>query len=81
MRLEAPATGAPRWLVMRMRLWAGSETEHLPYTADAIARGHFVRLAIDANGSAVGFVEASKRIDYVQWYEYLTGCISGGSVR
>jgi aminoglycoside 6'-N-acetyltransferase I len=33
--------------------------------ADAIARDHFVRLAISTNGSAVGFVEASKRVDYV----------------
>jgi aminoglycoside 6'-N-acetyltransferase I len=33
--------------------------------ADAIARGHFVRLAIAATSSAVGFVEASKRMDYV----------------
>ncbi len=33
--------------------------------ADAIVRGHFVRLAIAANGSAVAFVEASKRADYV----------------
>jgi aminoglycoside 6'-N-acetyltransferase I len=65
MQFEAPATGDPRWLAMRMSLWPGSETEHLPYMADAIARGHFVRLAIDANGSAVGFVEASKRVDYV----------------
>jgi len=32
---------------------------------DAIARGHFVRLAIASSGSAVGFVEASKRVDYV----------------
>ena len=32
---------------------------------DALARGHYVRLAMTAGGSAVGFVEASKRVDYV----------------
>jgi len=51
---------------MRSRLWPdGSEPEHLRYMADAIARGHFVRLAIAGNGSAVAFVEAAKRVDYV----------------
>ena len=65
MRFEAPHAGDRRWLALRLRLWPGSEAEHLPYMADAIARGHFVRLAVDANGAAVGFVEASKRIDYV----------------
>jgi aminoglycoside 6'-N-acetyltransferase I len=33
--------------------------------ADALARGHFVRLAAAPDGSAIGFVEASLRIDYV----------------
>ena len=33
--------------------------------ADALARGHFVRVAVDASGIAAGFVEASKRNDYV----------------
>jgi hypothetical protein len=37
----------------------------LGYLADAVARGHFVRLAIAADGSAMAFVEASKRFDYV----------------
>jgi aminoglycoside 6'-N-acetyltransferase I len=32
---------------------------------DALARGHYVRLAVTASGSAMGFVEASKRVDYV----------------
>lgn len=51
---------------MRSRLWPdGAEADHLRYMADAIARGHFVRLAIASNGSAVAFVEASKRVDYV----------------
>lgn len=50
---------------MRLRLWPGSKAEHLPYMADAIDRGHFVRLAVAADGSVLGFVEASKRTDYV----------------
>jgi len=33
--------------------------------ADALARGHFVRVAVDASGATAGFVEASKRNDYV----------------
>jgi len=33
--------------------------------ADALERGHFVRLASAPDGSAVGFVEASRRVDYV----------------
>src|SRR5215470_11665538 len=65
MRLEAPGARDPRWLALRIRLWPGSEADHLPYMDDAIARGHFVRLAIASSGSAVGFVEASKRVDYV----------------
>jgi aminoglycoside 6'-N-acetyltransferase I len=33
--------------------------------ADAAARQHFVRLAMAPNGAALAFVEASKRVDYV----------------
>jgi aminoglycoside 6'-N-acetyltransferase I len=66
MQIEAPRAGDPRWLALRLRLWShGSEAEYLREMADALARGHFVRLAIAPNGSAVGFVEASKRVDYV----------------
>jgi len=66
MQIEAPGAGDRRWLALRSHLWPdGSEAEHLRYMADAIARGHFVRLAIAADGSAVAFVEASKRVDYV----------------
>ena len=51
---------------MRLRLWPDdSEAEHLRYMADAFARGYFVRLAIAVSGAAMGFVEASKRVDYV----------------
>ena len=66
MRLETPSTGDPRWLALRLRLWPDeTEAGHLRDMADAIVRGHFVRLAIGDDGSAVGFVEASKRVDYV----------------
>lgn len=55
-----------RWLALRSALWPDeSETGHRAAMADAIARGHHVRLAVLADGAAVGFVEASKRVDYV----------------
>ncbi len=54
------------WLAMRLALWPeGSRAEHLLGMADSLARRHFVRLARDARGVAVGFVEASKRVDHV----------------
>ena len=66
MQIEEPRASDPRWLALRLRLWShGTEAEYLREMADALARGHFVRLAIDESGSAVGFVEASKRVDYV----------------
>jgi len=65
MPIEAPGADDRRWLALRRRLWPGSEAEHLRYMADAVARGHFVRLAVAADGSAMAFVEASKRVDYV----------------
>lgn len=33
--------------------------------ADAMTRGHFVRLASAPDGSPIGFVEASRRVEYV----------------
>jgi len=63
-----PPTGTadPAWLGLRLALWPDtSEPEHLSGMADAIARGHYVRLAVAADGSVLGFVEASKRADYV----------------
>jgi len=54
------------WLALRSALWQDvSEAEHLAGMADALARGHYVRLAVAADGAALGFVEASKRMDYV----------------
>ena len=54
------------WLALRLALWPdASEAEHLSGLDDALARGHHVRLAVSANGSVLGFVEASKRTDYV----------------
>jgi aminoglycoside 6'-N-acetyltransferase I len=64
----APPAGATddNWLSLRLRLWPeGSAEEHLRYMADSLARGHHVRVAFAPNGTAIGFVEASKRTDYV----------------
>src|SRR5215470_10313140 len=67
MRIEAPGVGDREWLRLRLRLWPdGTEAEHVRYMADAIARAHFVRIALTQSGAtAIGFVEASKRVDYV----------------
>ena len=54
------------WLAMRVALWPdGSQAEHLLAMADTLGRGHYVRLAVTAAGSAVGFVEAARRVDCV----------------
>ncbi len=67
MQIAAPqGSGDSAWLALRLALWPDvSEAEHLSGMVDALARGHYVRLAVTARGSAVGFVEASKRVDYV----------------
>jgi aminoglycoside 6'-N-acetyltransferase I len=67
MTIRPPAGGDdPDWLRLRCCLWpVGSELEHLGDMADTLRRGHHVRLAFAADGSAIGFVEASKRVDYV----------------
>jgi len=65
MQLEIPTATDRRWLEMRVRLWPDSEAAHLLGMADAIARDQFIRLAVGENGSPIGFVEASKRTDYV----------------
>ena len=64
----APPMGSSdsAWLALRLALWPdASEAEHLSGMADALARRHYVRLALNAADSAVGFVEASRRVDYV----------------
>jgi len=67
MQIVAPQGGGDSaWLALRLALWPDvSEAEHLSEMVEALARGHYVRLAVTASGSAVGFVEASKRVDYV----------------
>lgn len=65
MQIEAPSAGDRRWLALRRRLWPGSDAEHMRSMDDVVARGQFVRLAVAADGSAIAFVEASKRVDYV----------------
>ena len=67
MQIAPPASSSDvEWLSLRLRLWPhATEAEHLHDMIDALARGHCVRLALASRGSAVGFVEASKRVDYV----------------
>jgi len=66
MKIEPPTNASdPRWLLLRVQLWPGSDSEHLRAMADALQRQHHVRLAFAQDGSALGFVEASKRADYV----------------
>jgi len=67
MHITAPVGSADNaWLALRLALWPdASEGEHLSGMADAVARGHYVRLAMAVDGSALGFIEASKRVDYV----------------
>lgn len=58
--------GDRAWLALRRALWPdGPQAEHLLGMADTLARGHHVRLAVGATGLALGFVEASRRVDYV----------------
>ena len=54
------------WLKLRCALWPEeSEAEQRSLMADAIARGHYIRLATSSDGLVLAFVEASKRVDYV----------------
>jgi hypothetical protein len=47
LQVVPPTSATDRvWLSLRSRLWPdGAESEHLRYMGDALARGHFVRLA------------------------------------
>jgi aminoglycoside 6'-N-acetyltransferase I len=67
MQLTAPQGSADRaWLALRLALWPDvAEAEQFSEMADAVALGLYVRLAVTTDGSAVGFVEASKRVDYI----------------
>ena len=67
MQITPPRDAADRdWLAMRSALWPdAAAAEHLSGMQDALMRGHYIRLAVSADGSVLGFVEASKRIDYV----------------
>lgn len=67
LRIMAPGDCTDRaWLTLRMALWPdASELEHLSGMTDSVARGYYVRLAVTESGTAVGFVEASRRVDYV----------------
>jgi aminoglycoside 6'-N-acetyltransferase I len=52
-------------MTARLTIVGGTVSLVCSAMADAIARGHYVRLAVTAGGSVVGPVEASKRTDYV----------------
>jgi len=67
MQIRAPAGSDDRaWLGLRCALWPEvSAEQHLSEMADVLGRSDYVRLAVTASGTAVGFVEASKRVDYV----------------
>ena len=67
MDIVAPRGSADgAWLALRLALWPeASAAEHLEGMADALRRGHYVRLAVSSGGVAMGFIEASKRADYV----------------
>ena len=67
MKIIDPASATdPCWLALRTSLWPeGTAAEHLRYMADAVARGHCVRLALGSGGRAAGFVEAPRRVDSV----------------
>jgi aminoglycoside 6'-N-acetyltransferase I len=54
------------WLAMRLALWPeDSNARHLSGMIDSLERGFYVRLARGVGEVALGFVEASKRVDYV----------------
>jgi len=67
MNIGPPASATdPEWLSLRLRLWPQEkESELLRDMTDTLARGHFVRLAFAPSGSAIGLVEGSQRVDYV----------------
>jgi len=67
LQIVAPKNGTdPAWLSLRARLWPGAAVhELLRDMEESSARAHFVRLAYLDGGNAVGFVEASRRNDYV----------------
>jgi aminoglycoside 6'-N-acetyltransferase I len=54
------------WLSLRSKLWPDvPESEHLRDMTDVLTRGHLVLLTVGVDGTRTGFVEASKRVDYV----------------
>ena len=71
-RIEAPnGEGLAEWRRMRHALWPEmSERENIQETK-ALGEGPkaFVRLALDGQGRAAGFVEATLRTDYVNGCE------------
>lgn len=66
-RLIAPRGGEDEdWLVLRLALWPEEEPAAARAAmSEELARGFHVRLAVNDDGSAAGFIEASIRSDYV----------------
>ena len=67
MKFTSPENACDRdWLSLRGKLWPdANKSEHLREMADTLARDHLVLLAVDSGGRVVGFVEASRRVDFV----------------
>jgi aminoglycoside 6'-N-acetyltransferase I len=60
----ALGAGDPDWVALREALWPDSVGD-ADFREQALARGDFVRVAVGADGVALGFVEAAVRHDYV----------------
>src|SRR4051812_24138199 len=66
MRIVSPNdANDPDWLSLRLKLWRYPEHEHRRDMTDVLGRRHRVLLALNDRDLAIGFVEASKRVDYV----------------
>ena len=71
MRVAPPRDSAdPAWLALRQSSWPNaSRSEHLREMTTTLQRSACVLLALDEDGTAVGFVEATKRDDFVNGTE------------
>ena len=71
MRVAPPRDSAdPAWLALRQSLWPNaSKSELLREMTTTLQRSACVLLALDEDGTAVGFVEATKRDDFVNGTE------------
>ena len=67
MRIAAPrGSNDSAWLALRSALWPDvPEAAHRCEMAAVLSGGGYVRLALSASEAAVGFVEASRRVEHV----------------